>query len=176
MSLCVLRTDTYASNVAHIGLLMAEAEKDFQALDKARVEVVKFGGERYRRTTGIEFWVEPATIVPATYAEIREMEFVLGDRRPTDDLVCIIKRTSGAMPPCDDCTAREFEGAYDNNGKRVEWRETAFVRVFRAADDLLKWASLFEDGVVLFPMSDCRALDGGSVPTWTVEIYDDYRE
>ncbi|MDO8599326.1 MAG: hypothetical protein Q7S02_04410 [bacterium] len=73
MSHCVIRTDTYASSVAHFQLLLEEARRDFPALEPKDAEVIHYAGRRYSGTFGIEFDAATSTI-PATYIEIAEVE------------------------------------------------------------------------------------------------------
>lgn len=75
-STCTLRTEAYSSNFAHIVRLVTEARKDFPKLNDAEIDVVKFGGERYRKTMGIEFIIDRAR-VPSTYKVIPRLEFLL---------------------------------------------------------------------------------------------------
>lgn len=74
---CVIRTDTYASTFEHIELLVAEARTDFPSLPSIAIEVVKYGGQRFKRTTGIEFNAPEGGSVPDAYSPILELEFTL---------------------------------------------------------------------------------------------------
>lgn len=73
---CVLRTDTYCSTVAHFNMLMEEAKKDFPDLDPIGVEVKQYGGIFYKRTFGIEFKM-PEDKVPASYSRRTKLEVTL---------------------------------------------------------------------------------------------------
>lgn len=57
----ILRLPHYGHSLSHILGLFKEAQEDFKAvidphgLDIAQIQVVQYGGERYKRTYGIEF-------------------------------------------------------------------------------------------------------------------------
>ncbi len=72
----VLRTDTYVHTLAHINMLFEEAKKDFPSLKAGGVEVVRYGGERYARTTGVEFEIPEGATIPAAYQHIEELELI----------------------------------------------------------------------------------------------------
>jgi hypothetical protein len=52
---CIIRTNTYAHQLEHFLSLFTEAKKDQPTLEAKDVEVVRYGGTRYKRTFGIEF-------------------------------------------------------------------------------------------------------------------------
>lgn len=72
----VLRTDTYANSLAHFEMLFAEAKKDFPSLEPGKVEVIRYGGDRYARTHGIEFLIPEGAIIPPEYQPIENLELV----------------------------------------------------------------------------------------------------
>lgn len=74
---CVVRADTYNGTFAHVERLVAAAREDFPELESDRIEVVKFGGQHYKRTVGIEFDIQDGQAVPPTYQPISSMEFIL---------------------------------------------------------------------------------------------------
>lgn len=72
---CVIRTNSYGSTFAFLTELFQIAKADFPALDADDVEVVKFAGERYAKTFGLEF--APPSDVPETYRQIGMLEYLL---------------------------------------------------------------------------------------------------
>lgn len=72
----ILRLRHYGSDLATITELFNEAKKDFPNLSPADAEIVQYGGERYKRTFGIEF-AGPKASVPADYAEVKNLELKL---------------------------------------------------------------------------------------------------
>lgn len=74
---CVIRMNTYGSSKAFFDNLFGIAKEDFPALKDSEIEVVQFGGIRYKRTFGIEFSVVAEVPVPDEYQEIRELEYKL---------------------------------------------------------------------------------------------------
>lgn len=77
---CVIRSDTYANSAAHITRMISEALADFPGLTLDDIEVVQFGGQRYKRTMGIEFRVHDADLVAGStsvYTRIPGLEFTM---------------------------------------------------------------------------------------------------
>lgn len=75
--ICVIRTDNYGSTLQKFLDFLKEAQKDFPQLTPATVEIVHFGGERYKHTFGLEFKVPTGASVPNTYSPINQLEFTL---------------------------------------------------------------------------------------------------
>jgi hypothetical protein len=71
---CVIRTDSYAHNLEYILDLFSEASGDFPELESYMVEVVRYAGQRYSGTYGIEFY--PNKMPPADYIEIPQLELL----------------------------------------------------------------------------------------------------
>lgn len=86
-------------------------------------------------------------------------------------MVYEITRSSGRMQDTDG-VPRKFAD------KLYTMTTTAYCREFASADDLLAWVQeLGGRSVVLtYSPDDGVAVDGGSVPQWTLEIYDSFRE
>ena len=68
----IIRENSYGSKLSKFTKLFAEAKKDFPYLEEEDIEIVKYGGERYAKTFGIEFY---ATTVPEEYARISQLEY-----------------------------------------------------------------------------------------------------
>ena len=73
---CVIRTNTYASDLSHFMNLFEEARKDFPDLKLDEVKVEHYGGERHKGFFGIEF-DRAEEIVPETYARMKKLECTL---------------------------------------------------------------------------------------------------
>ena len=73
----VLRTNTSAKGLNHFDKLFAQAKKDFPTLERSDVRVVQFGGDRYKRTFGIEFDLPEGAKIPKGYSELKELEYTL---------------------------------------------------------------------------------------------------
>lgn len=73
-NVAVLRFNSYGSRLSYFMTLFHEAQKDFPTLDYGSVRVIQFGGERYKRTFGIEFAVDGC---PDDYEEISQLEYTL---------------------------------------------------------------------------------------------------
>lgn len=74
----VLRRDDYAHSAADIYDLLEEAERDFPFEDDDGIlnaKIVVYGGERYKRTYGIEF-LNPLVVKPPVklYRRIKNLE------------------------------------------------------------------------------------------------------
>ena len=75
VTVCVLRTDTYANGVDHILRLFREAQRDFPDLTASDAKVVMYAGKRYAKTFGIEFEVHDT--IPENYIRIEQLEFTM---------------------------------------------------------------------------------------------------
>lgn len=73
----IVRSELYSKRVSHILTLVAEAKKDFPSLSDDDMEVVYYGGDRYKRTYGVEFNVPNGENIPDTYKRIHQLEFTL---------------------------------------------------------------------------------------------------
>lgn len=73
---CVIRTNTYTSNIEFLNSLLAFAQKDFPNLNPRDVSVKCYGGIRYKRTFGIEFRITDQPI-PEEYSPIKKLEYIL---------------------------------------------------------------------------------------------------
>lgn len=71
----ILRREDYSHRLNKIIELYDEARRDFPNLPLADVEIVQYGGRRYRRTFGIEFTLD--TPIPAGYVEVAQVEDTL---------------------------------------------------------------------------------------------------
>lgn len=65
----ILRTRTYGSSLQYLNGLYRVALRSFPGIEQQNVNVIQYGGERYKRTFGIEFFVPPGTEIPADYEE-----------------------------------------------------------------------------------------------------------
>lgn len=70
----VIRTNCYGSSFEFISGLVQEAKKDFPELEDKDIEIVKFAGQHYARTFGIEFYVK-TTEIPEEYSKIPNLEY-----------------------------------------------------------------------------------------------------
>jgi hypothetical protein len=68
----VIRESRYGSQLDKFIRLYEEALKDFPNLKMRDVEIVKYAGERYAKTFGIEFH---SPFAPDTYARISALEY-----------------------------------------------------------------------------------------------------
>ena len=73
--LCIIRTEQYGSSLQKFLQFFAEAKKDFPSLEPKDVEIVRYGGERYAKTFGLEFTAPTGAEIPSTYREIDHVEF-----------------------------------------------------------------------------------------------------
>ena len=62
---CAIMSREYSRMIAHIELMIQEAQRDFPGLPRDEIEFVIYGGTSLDRTTGIEF--RPSGDVPDTY-------------------------------------------------------------------------------------------------------------
>jgi hypothetical protein len=88
-------------------------------------------------------------------------------------ITCQIERTSGREPGIEGAVLRQFTVKYPTHElQREKWCLT-----FDSTDAFFEWLRKAGFAVVLTShVEDMTALDGGPVPEWEVEIYDDYRE
>lgn len=70
---CVIRENSYGSRLSKFLRLIEEAKKDFPSLTDEDIEIVKYAGERYAKTFGIEFEITNQEI-PAEYIRISQLE------------------------------------------------------------------------------------------------------
>lgn len=73
---CVIRTNTYKSDLSYFMNLFEEARKDFPDLKLDEVKVEHYGGDRHKGIFGIEF-DRPEEIVPETYVRMEKLECTL---------------------------------------------------------------------------------------------------
>lgn len=72
----ILREDNYDKRLSKFQNLFEVAWYDFPNLKPDQVEIVQYGGERYKRTMGIEFTVQVDTI-PEGYEKRPQVELTL---------------------------------------------------------------------------------------------------
>ncbi len=73
----IIRTNTYSNSLFYFNTLFEEAKKDFPDIKPDDVEIIHYGGRRYKGTFGIE-WSESITIKrPKEYREISNTEYTL---------------------------------------------------------------------------------------------------
>jgi hypothetical protein len=71
--IAVIREDAYGSSLYKFNRLFQKALEDFPYLTETDIAVVRYGGERYAKTFGIEFRTdEPA---PENYQRISHLEY-----------------------------------------------------------------------------------------------------
>ena len=70
----VLRTDHYGNSLSVFEYLFAKAKDDFPDLQSPSVNVVKYGGWRYKNTYGIEFHIDGE--LNSAYNIIERLELV----------------------------------------------------------------------------------------------------
>jgi hypothetical protein len=89
-----------------------------------------------------------------------------------DSVECIVTRSSGREPPCDDCEVRRFQ----RSGVRGQGK--VHCMTFASFDALTAWLRVIQNQVVVSVFHDTMGawVDGKPPPNWNVEIYDDYRE
>ena len=66
---CVIRTHTYAHSMTYFAALTSAAKVDFPTLTDDEIIVRSYGGERFKRMSGIEFAVPECCVVPEAYTE-----------------------------------------------------------------------------------------------------------
>lgn len=71
----IIRRGDYGHTLDAIMQLYNEAKKDFYTIDHSLIDIVHYGGQRYKYTYGIEFDLEEP--VPDGYREISQVEFSL---------------------------------------------------------------------------------------------------
>ncbi|MGL5719894.1 MAG: hypothetical protein ACRCYP_03760 [Alphaproteobacteria bacterium] len=77
-AVCVIRSNCYGSSLSTFLEYLAIAQETYPTLRPEDVRVVHFGGQRYKRTFGIEF--KPPTgggFVPDGWGEIGEVELTI---------------------------------------------------------------------------------------------------
>lgn len=70
----IVRSDTYASSYEHISNLVGVVKKYFDVSD-SDIEVVKYAGDRYKRTYGVEFTTGLETQIPDEFQSISQVEY-----------------------------------------------------------------------------------------------------
>ena len=73
----IIRSNRYGSTLSYFNELLTVAEADFGTLDPTQVEVVYYGGDRYKRTFGLEFNVAKDTFIPEHYGRQLYPEYKL---------------------------------------------------------------------------------------------------
>lgn len=73
---CVIRNNTYGSSLELLNSLFQKAKEDFPKLEENEVNVVQYGGQRYKGTFGIEF--DAPDKVPDSYQNIQNLEYKIG--------------------------------------------------------------------------------------------------
>ena len=71
----IIRRSDYGRSFKSIEELYNEAISDFGSLDKSRMEIMYYGGNRYKRTYGIEFAINDS-VIPIDYVEVENIEYV----------------------------------------------------------------------------------------------------
>lgn len=71
----IVRRPDYGSKVEDINELAEIAKRDFPQLDDNVLDLIHYGGQRYKGTYGIEFNLDTAP--PSDYREISQVELVL---------------------------------------------------------------------------------------------------
>jgi hypothetical protein len=89
-------------------------------------------------------------------------------------MICQVERSSQREPGIEGAVLRSFTVEYsETNVQRVEW----WCVFFDSTDAFFEWLGKANFAVVLCTRRhSMTALDGGLVPEWEIEIYDDYRE
>lgn len=72
----IVRTADVMIDMADLDELFAAAQSDFPGLEKDDAMIVHYGGENYKGTWGLEFFVSEKP--PATYTERQQPETLLG--------------------------------------------------------------------------------------------------
>lgn len=71
--ICVIRTNTYGKSFGFMNNLVNIAKQDFEDLNLDEIDIVRYAGQRYAKTFGIEF--HPTNSIPEDYSEISELEY-----------------------------------------------------------------------------------------------------
>jgi hypothetical protein len=69
----VIRESNYGSQYDKFEGLVSVAKQDFPNLESSDIRIVKYGGDRYAKTFGIEFSL--STQPPEDYKEISHLEY-----------------------------------------------------------------------------------------------------
>lgn len=78
MAMCVVRSNCYGSSLKYILELFDEAQATYPELTIKDVQIVQFGGQRYKQTLGIEFSPRVAgRSVPEGWTQISELEYTI---------------------------------------------------------------------------------------------------
>ena len=73
----ILREDNYDSRLSKFLELFEAAKSDFPFISESDINLVHYGGDRYKRTFGLEFSVPDSTSIPDIYVEIHSLEMTL---------------------------------------------------------------------------------------------------
>ena len=73
----ILREDNYDNRLSKFINLFGIAQSDFPSLPESNAEIIHYGGDRIKRTFGIEFSVVLSMSIPADYVEIKTLELTL---------------------------------------------------------------------------------------------------
>lgn len=73
---CIIRCNDYGSSLQHFLDLYQIALADYPELKLEEVSIVKYGGDRFKRTFGIEFSTNDTT-APTGWIEIHEVHLTL---------------------------------------------------------------------------------------------------
>lgn len=74
---CIVRWNSYTGSLNVILAAFEEAKKDFPWLTPEHTEVIKYGGDRIRRTFGIEFNVHDLESIPNDYTPLHQIHLTL---------------------------------------------------------------------------------------------------
>ncbi len=72
---CIIRTDCHGSKLSFFDELWVVAKSDFPELTREEVDVVHYGGKRYKGTFGIEFKFTGTP--PNDYVHVEQVELTL---------------------------------------------------------------------------------------------------
>lgn len=74
----IIRTDLYTKSFDHILMLKEQLETDFPGLiNDSELDIVVYGGERYKGTYGLEIDIPINTKMPKDYNEVKTVEYLL---------------------------------------------------------------------------------------------------
>jgi hypothetical protein len=74
---CIIRNASYGFTVQDALELIEIVKKDFPSVDLDDANIVKYGGNRYKYTLGIEFPISKSTPVPNDYLVVESLEMTL---------------------------------------------------------------------------------------------------
>lgn len=78
-AIAVIRSNTYGSSLEKFQRFFEIAKETFPKLEPRDIKITQYGGERYKRTFGIEFVVDKKikSLVQHGYRDIEELESTL---------------------------------------------------------------------------------------------------